>query len=133
MTHLLLGIFLFLKFQPDSTVLTIDVHGIKTGEGEVMVGIYNNSGDFFKKTLAAQQLRASNESLRFTFKLPVGTYAVAVYQDINDNGVLDKGLFSIPKEPYGLSNNFRPKFSAPTFGDCKFGLDSATTISIDLK
>jgi uncharacterized protein (DUF2141 family) len=71
--------------------------------------------------------------LKFSFDLSEGECAVAVYQDLNENNVLDKGWFSIPKEPYGLSNNFRPTFSAPTFDDCKFKLTGQTIITITLK
>lgn len=62
-----------------------------------------------------------------------GEYAIAVYQDMNNNGVLDKGLFNIPKEPYGLSANFRPKWSAPNFDDCKIEVTQETVAKISLK
>jgi uncharacterized protein (DUF2141 family) len=36
--------------------------------------------------------------------LPAGEYAMVVYQDTNGNNELDSGLFSIPKEPFGITN-----------------------------
>jgi uncharacterized protein (DUF2141 family) len=52
--------------------------------------------------------------------IPEGTYAVAIFQDNNDNGKLDENIFGAPKEPFGFSNNIVPKFSAPEFEECKF-------------
>ena len=52
-------------------------------------------------------------NLQTSFNLEPGDYAVAIYHDENGNGQLDKRLFGIPKEPYGFSNNYRPRLSAP--------------------
>ena len=95
--------------------------------------VYNNQHDFFKKAIVTQTVKATNEKIEFSFDLPHGDYALAAYQDLNENKVLDKGWFSIPKEPYGLSNNYRPKFSAPTFEDCRFALTKDTALNIILK
>lgn len=88
---------------------------------------------FSKSRFATKTVKAANQSLDFSFDISEGIYAVAVYQDINENKQLDKGWFSIPKEPYGLSNNYRPHFSAPSFNDCKFKVAEETTITILLK
>ncbi|GAA4380907.1 DUF2141 domain-containing protein [Hymenobacter koreensis] len=53
-------------------------------------------------------------------ELEPGEWAVAITQDVNNNDKLDKNMVGIPTEPYGFSNNFRPRFSAPGFDDCKF-------------
>lgn len=51
--------------------------------------------------------------------LPAGDYAVACYHDVNGNGRIDKNLLGIPTEPYGFSNNARPRFRAPTWDEAK--------------
>lgn len=61
---------------------------------------------------------------RVEFDLTPGTYAVAVYHDLNDNDKIDKHFFGYPKEPFGLSKNFRPLFSAPSFEDIAIELPS---------
>jgi uncharacterized protein (DUF2141 family) len=113
--------------------LHIIVKDIQTGKGNINVAIYDNKNNFFKIPFAVDTTPASADSLEFSFDIPAGEYAVAVYQDINKNGILDKGIFSIPKEPYGLSNNYRPFLSAPTYEDCKFKLDGNKTLRIKLK
>lgn len=44
-----------------------------------------------------------------------GTYAVAFYHDQDDDGVLDRGMFSVPTEGYGFSRNVGGGLSAPSF------------------
>lgn len=113
--------------------LEVIVNNIQVGKGTVVVEIYDNDQNFFKLPITTKTVNATNQSLDFSFDIPEGMYAVAVYQDINENKKLDKGWFSIPKEPYGLSNNYRPHFSAPTFNDCKFKMTQQTSITILLK
>lgn len=65
--------------------------------------------------------------------LAAGRYAVSVYQDVNGNHHLDRGLFGIPKEPVGASNNPKPSFGPPHFDPCAFQMNQTDrTISITL-
>jgi uncharacterized protein (DUF2141 family) len=52
--------------------------------------------------------------------VPVGTYAIEVYQDLNSNGKMDSNFLGIPKEPYGFSRDARPLLSRPDFSRVKF-------------
>lgn len=65
--------------------------------------------------------------------LPPGRYAVAVYLDVNNNRKLDSGMFGIPREPVGASNNPRSRFGPPRFNDCAFQMtDADQTLTINL-
>lgn len=79
---------------------------------------------------------ASESSRDTTFDigpLPPGRYAVSVYQDVNNNHRLDHGMFGIPKEPVGASNNPKPSFGPPHFDQCTFQMtQSGQTIPITL-
>ncbi len=44
-----------------------------------------------------------------------GIYMVSAVHDENDNGKLDKGLFGMPKEGYGVSNNHTYALKGPDF------------------
>lgn len=44
-----------------------------------------------------------------------GRYAIVVFHDINDNGVLDHGSLGLPKEGFGFSNHPTLLFGAPSF------------------
>lgn len=52
--------------------------------------------------------------------VPAGTYAVAVVHDENANGRLDKNLFGVPTEGYGVSNNRTYALSAPKWDESRF-------------
>jgi uncharacterized protein (DUF2141 family) len=57
-----------------------------------------------------------------------GTYAIAVVHDENGNGRLDKNLFGVPVEGYGVSNNRTYAMSSPKWNESKFewpGTESA--------
>lgn len=71
-------------------------------------------------------------TLTFT-DIPVGEYALALYQDSNGNKKLDTNIVGYPKEPFGFSQNIKPKFSAPTYEECKIIFNANnTTFSIKL-
>jgi uncharacterized protein (DUF2141 family) len=42
------------------------------------------------------------------------------YHDMNSNNRMDTGLFGIPSEGWGVSNNARGRFGAPSFQDAAF-------------
>ena len=66
--------------------------------------------------------------------IPYGEYAISVYHDENDNKNLDTGLFGIPKEALGTSNNVKIRFGPPKYQDASFILDqSDLNLTIRLK
>ena len=61
------------------------------------------------------------ESVSVTFdNIPVGKYAVMLFQDTNGNENLDTNLLGIPSEPWGASLNGTRVFGAPKWADVKF-------------
>ena len=126
---------LFMNTSSDTHTLTVTINNIKNMEGSLKVGLYNNNGRFLEEGQTFQNIsiEVENDSETFVFKdLPKGDYAISLYHDENSNGTCDRNFFGIPKEPYAFSNNFKPKFSAPTFADCQFELSSNQSIVIDL-
>jgi uncharacterized protein (DUF2141 family) len=112
---------LLLGLQPKMTTLTIDIANVKKDEGVVMLAIHNRD-NFLKERVLERVVAASGANLKITIDLPQGDYAVAVYQDKNQNKRLDTNFVGIPQEPYAFSNNARPKLRAPNFDEAKIGL-----------
>ena len=56
--------------------------------------------------------------------LDFGTYAIAVIHDENSSKELETGIFGIPKEGVGFSNNPKIIFGPPSFKDASFALCS---------
>lgn len=133
MTQPYLLILLLASVLSTPIQLKVIVTNIQTGRRRIVVDIYNSKESFFKEPAVSKTLKADTSQLELSFDLSEDEYAIAAYQDINENGVLDKGLFNIPKEPYGLSNNVRPKWSAPKWDDCKFNLTRNMVSRIILK
>jgi uncharacterized protein (DUF2141 family) len=63
-----------------------------------------------------------------------GAYMISAVHDENDNGKLDKGLFGMPKEGYGVSNNRTYALKGPDFTESVVWLgDRLNNISIRLR
>lgn len=112
-------------FQWESPSIHVKITNIEEVKGEMYIAIYNESDDFPND--GQWSFRTSKEVseafLEFQVEdLEIGTYAVAIFHDVNGNGEMDENWMGIPKEPFAFSNNFKPKFSAPKFEDCQFEL-----------
>jgi len=70
--------------------------------------------------------------MKYTFNIPAGSYAVAIFHDENSDGVCNTNFLGIPEEGYGFSNNIKPLLSAPTFDEAKVSVKKDTEIEIHL-
>lgn len=104
--------------------LRVTISAYQNTQAPFLVAVFTEADGFPKPKNTARGYRLlpggkASATLTIT-DLPYGTYAIAVFQDLNGNGKLDTGLLGIPKEPYCFSNNFRPRFSGPKWTDCRF-------------
>lgn len=114
--------------------LTIEVRDIEKAEGYLYVAIYNSQETFMKKPLAAFRIDVKGKVLSIPCKgLPVGTYAVSLYQDENGNGKLDTAAFGIPTEKFGFSNDAQGVMGPPSFDKSCFSFSEDMTLVIHLK
>lgn len=120
---IILAVLISFAFSKEEKgALKIRLSNIKKS-GKIHVAVYRDGEDFPNEKFLMRRLtsEASNGKCELEFdEIPFGQYAVAIYQDVNGNGKLDKGMFGIPDEPFAFSNNFRPKFGGPSFEKCKF-------------
>lgn len=123
------------KMENTPARLTVEVTHISKPGGTLRVALYKPEGTFGKTAPAFYKNIAISQPVdhQAVFEVPPGTYAIAVYHDLNDNNKLDRNLVGYPKEPFGFSNNYRPRVAAPDFEDCAFELpEHGATISIRL-
>ena len=116
--------------------LNLVIKGVDDIKGSMYIAVFDNEESFpdFGKQLVEKVLPVDAKTLNFTFKnLPNDDYAVAIFHDKNNNGVLDKNAFGFPLEPYGFSRNARARFSAPAFNDAKIELNGDETIEIQIQ
>lgn len=118
-----------------AATLTVRVADIEVGRGQVFVGLCDREL-VQERCPIGQFQRARSETMTFRFEgLSPGRWAVAAYQDINDNGRLDMQPFlfwELPAEPYGFSNDVG-RFGVPTFRGAAFDLPaSGATVNVRL-
>jgi len=134
---ILLILFLCSFMKTDSKPdLIIRFDSIKDRTHNIFIAICVQSSDFPEKLNVVKQFTltpAQNKDLSVAVKdLPYGKYAISVFQDMNGNGKLDKGLFGIPTEPFAFSNNFHPRLRAPKWEDCEFEYNAKSNL-IEIK
>jgi uncharacterized protein (DUF2141 family) len=121
-----------------TAALTVKIESIAEVKGKLFVSIYDKGDGFPGKSeqaLRRQIVPVTGTSQTYVFDaLPPGTYAVAIAQDVNDNGKIDANFIGIPKEPVGVSNDAKGRFGPPKFEDAKFTFsgDKAITIHMQL-
>lgn len=111
------------------------IQGLKSDQGSVRVALYNKPEGFTetKKAVHLRSVEAEKGQVALSLNVPPARYAVAVFHDANNNGVLDKNAFGIPTEAYGFSNNARGRFGPPDFNDCLIEVGPNTQTSIQLR
>jgi uncharacterized protein (DUF2141 family) len=115
--------------------ITVKFSEIKPVQGKIYVGLYNSEATFmndeayFKSCITAVNGGTAECLLE---DIPTGKYAISVFHDENSNGKLDTGMFGIPKEGYGFSNNARGTFGPPSFVDSSFEVKGNVVQEIEL-
>ena len=88
--------------------LTVTITDIREAKGFLMVALVNSDAAWKNedKPVAAQRVAAAQGEVKLKFKdLALGSYAVQVMHDENENNQLDTNFLGIPTEGYGFSNN----------------------------
>lgn len=114
--------------------LDVTVRNVTAGTGEVSIALFDEAGFASQQPAGAQSVPADAAELVIRFEnVPAGTYGIRMYQDLDGNGMLDRGAMSRPVEPYGFSNDAPVRFGPPMFEDIAFeteGEESAITITL---
>ena len=118
--------------EPATYKLTVVFANIKQRTGMIYVGLANDEASFdgslYRKTRVS--VPASGEVTVSFESLPAGTYAVRVYQDLNENAKLD-WAGPMPTEPYGFSN-VQQLLGPPKFRLSAFDLTADKQVSVKL-
>ncbi|QNM84179.1 DUF2141 domain-containing protein [Polaribacter pectinis] len=113
--------------------LTINISGLDSNKGKVLIALYNEEGQFLKKRFKDGITKITDKKATYTITgIPKGEYAVSFFHDENDNNKMDTNFLGIPKEDYGCSNNARGFMGAPKYKDAKFQLSENKTIEIKI-
>ncbi len=123
-------------FNDGDKKLTVVIRNIKY-KNTIRVGVFASAKDFLKDTQTFKNYSLSVPENQTSVSLviddlPEGEYAIALYQDLNEDKRLNRNFLGIPTEPFGVSNNIKPMFSPPSYNDCRFRYSSQQTLTIFL-
>jgi uncharacterized protein (DUF2141 family) len=116
-----------------AATLTIRAQGVQPNQGMVYAGICDTSFDEAtcpykdrgRATAGTVELRIRN--------VKPGSYAIAVFHDVNGNGKLDRSFIGLPSEPYGFSNDVGRR-GPPNFDAARIVVtEPATTVVIPIR
>lgn len=121
----LVFLFTFANFYPleQKGNLTIEIDNVNTPGGTIWVGIYDHADHLFVKEKAIVKGINVGKTGKITYTiedLAYGTYAIALFHDINSNGELDRNLAGIPTEPFAFSQKPKSRWRLPNFDEVKF-------------
>jgi uncharacterized protein (DUF2141 family) len=111
--------------QAPAAVATLVVHvqNVSPKGGMLRLGLYDEARypDDDATPVAAADVKAElGENTITLHNVPVGTYAIETFQDVNGNGKMDTSWIGIPQEPFGFSQDAKPVLSKPGFAKVKF-------------
>lgn len=116
--------------------LSLHVAGAEPQKGQILATLFGSEESYMREPtkIVSGPVDAKGSVVLNFGKLEPGDYAISVIYDENTNGELDTGLFGIPKEKFGFSNNASAKFGPPKWKDARFvlvGEDTQLEIRLD--
>ena len=108
--------------EKDSGTLKIEIDNVKNPEGIIWVGIYDADNYMIKEKAIIEGLDV-NTTGKVSINIPTlafGTYAIALFHDINGNGELDQNFIGVPTEPFAFSQIPKSKWRLPKFEEIQF-------------
>lgn len=122
---------------PGTGGVEVTMTGFQGEEGQVLVALFLDGrgwpdDDELAFASAVRPIRDGRATVEFE-EVPAGSFAVSVFQDKDLDRELDTGLFGIPTEDYGFSNDARGTFGAPGFDEARLELRAGETRQITIR
>jgi uncharacterized protein (DUF2141 family) len=119
--------------QNGTLVVTVSGIDINRG-GDLSVGIFDEEN--FPKAgrhLLGLVKSVSGARMKVVFeKVPEGAYGIAVFQDTDKNKMLKTNFLGFPIEPFGFSNDARPKLGPPSFQDAQIIVEAGKVSNLTI-
>jgi len=119
-------------------VMVVRLIGFSSWRGMARIAVFDTE-DFWPEDVEFSAKRVSSpvsaDTVLMTIaELEPGSYALAAFHDEDADSVFDRGLFGVPSESYGFSNNVRGRTGPPDFEDALVVLSADTLyLEIELK
>ncbi len=106
------------------TPIHVHIHGIRNANGTLKAVLYGPDPEtFLVKGKKADKEREPAEKGSMTLCVSareIGSYAVVVYHDENDNHKFDRNWIGLPVEGFGVSNDPTLYLAPPSFEEVAF-------------
>ncbi|MBT8293295.1 MAG: DUF2141 domain-containing protein, partial [Eudoraea sp.] len=135
MKFLFLNLLLLPLMMFSQNKLSVDVTGVKSDNGSVLVAVYDSSDSFLDsdKMFSGGSSKAQLGSTWVIIDdLPDGEYALAIFHDEDGDDELDTNWIGIPKEPICFSIGKMKTFGPPKYSECAFKVDGNKEIRVSL-
>jgi uncharacterized protein (DUF2141 family) len=110
--------------------LSVDVSGLRAG-GSVRAGAYADADTWLSDEGAVASCVAAVDAGRATCELTLpgpGRYGVALFHDLDGDGIFDRNLLGLPQEGWGFSRNAPTGLTGPSFGDAALTVAPGDTL-----
>ncbi len=122
--------------EREELALVVNVENLTPNQGIVRCAIYTDRETFLKAGGISQGASepATGGTVTFEFKVPRSQeFVVSVFQDLNSNEQLDRGVLGLPREPWGFCGT-PSAFGPPRWSDCAIAPSGeSAVVSIRLK
>jgi len=119
--------------QDQGITLTVAVDNVRVAQGVVHIDLCHEN-EFLKDCPIGTDVPAvKGRTIVVLRGVKPGVYAVEATLDENHNGKVDRGLFGIPKEGVGFSNDAPIRLAPPRWKDAMFDLREDKTIALKLR
>jgi uncharacterized protein (DUF2141 family) len=117
--------------------LVVEMRGFKSDKGKALVALFASKDGFpDHPKKAARRIQVDikkGAAVAVLADVAPATYAVAVLHDEDGDKAMKTGLFGIPKEGFGASQDARGHFGPPSFGDAKFEIRPGRKVTTRIK
>lgn len=131
---------MFLLFVPvknysvQNAQIIINASNFRNSNGIAHFSLFNQSKGFpdkhkFAHVTASVPIIDNQASVTFE-NVSFGEYAVSVLHDENNNYKMDVNFVGIPKEGFGISNNYKSEKNKPEYNKAKISLRGNMTVDI---
>lgn len=126
----LAGLLAALSTSTLAASFTVEVNGLTSYEGQLMISVYNSEDTWLTpESVARKKVKLGNESdPEIRFDLPEGEYAISIIHDENSNDELDTNWIGIPNEAVGNSGKLVKRMGPPLYETSTFTLTESTKI-----
>ena len=118
--------------------LSVTITGVRNDQGLVEVCLFSGPTGFpdcsADPGIQRRRLPAVPGTVRTSFDIPPGTYAVTVFHDEKRLGRVETNFLGIPRSGVGASRDPEARFGPPPFADAAFVMgDRPAAVSVRLR